>query len=301
MVSTSEITEKIRSEFNFEVNRLPLSGPDNMPTKWYGLFRSDNGKTVGPGSVSPGYFPHTVNHIVSIAEAAIGSFDEASDVCCHFRDGHYVSIAPTAKYRKRVYGSTHDTIWPRLVISAGLGGSTSFNLTIGYFRDACKNLAMMRKIKSFNIRYRHTASINDRLDSLVEDFKGLREGWESLSDLVDRMNQTDVVIADVIKQVYGEIDPNAGRKAQTMQESRVDAIVRRVVRENRALGSGTHGGDHATAWQMYNAIQGYHQHDAPRRVKSGGEPVTRWDRIITTSNNPNVLSAENILVAQTAA
>tara|TARA_R100000458_G_scaffold57139_1_gene62867 strand:- start:367 stop:1278 length:912 start_codon:yes stop_codon:yes gene_type:complete len=303
MIATKQISDKIRSEFNFEVNRLPLYGPDNMHTKWYGLFRSDNGKTVGPGSVSEYYTPHTVDHIVEIAEAAIGSFGEASDVCCHFKNGHYVSIAPTAEYRKSVVGN--DTVWPRLVISAGLGGSTSFNLKIGYYRDLCRNLAMMRSVKSFNIRYRHTSGLNDRLDTLVEDFQGLKDGWEDLSSLIDKMNRRTVVISEIIKEVYGDLDDNPSRRQRTIGENRIQKIVVRLMKErqtpNLNMAPGT-----ATAWELYNAIQGYHQHDAPTRAKRGDRPAPptpsrrasqRWDRIISTAANTSVAKAEQLLAA----
>ena len=298
MIATKQISDKIRSEFNFEVNRLPLSGPDNMPTDWYGLFRSDSGKTVGPGSVSVHYTPHTVDHIVEIAESAIGSFGEASDVCCHFRDGHYVSIAPTAEYRKSVVDQ--DTVWPRLILRAGLGGSTSFNLTIGYYRDLCKNLAMMRSINSFNIRYRHTSGLGDRLDTLVEDFRGLKDGWENLSSLINRMNSKTVVVSEILKNVYGEIDENSSRRQISISENRIQKIVVRLMRErqpsNRRMSPDT-----STAWELFNAIQGYHQHDAPTRAKRSAFPVTpsgaaqRWDRIISTAANTSVAKAEQLL------
>ena len=42
----------IKSEFDFEVNKFPLSGPDNMKTPFYGLFRSDDMSAIGGGSVS---------------------------------------------------------------------------------------------------------------------------------------------------------------------------------------------------------------------------------------------------------
>jgi len=297
MIATKQISDKIRSKFNFEVNRLPLSGPDNMPTNWYGLFRSDNGKTVGPGSVSEHYTPHTVDHIVEIAEAAISSFGEASDVSCHFKNGHYVSIAPTREYRKSVVGA--DTVWPRLVISAGLGGSTSFNLKIGYYRDLCRNLAMMHSVKSFNIRYRHTRGLGDRLDTLVEDFRGLKDGWEDLSTLIDKMNSRTVIVSEILKGVYGDIDEGTSRR-RTMGESRIQKIVIRLMRERQPSSQMVPGT--ATAWELYNAIQGYHQHDAPTRAKRRPDAFAplaheRWDRIISTAANANVARAEQLLAA----
>lgn len=286
MIATADIVSRVRSEFDFSVERMPLMGPDNLSTPWYGLFRSDTGGTVGSGSVSENYTPHTTEHVVELVRASIKAFGEASDVDCYFKDGHYVSIAPTREYRKAV--TSRDTVWPRLVIRAGLGGTTSFRVNVGYYRDLCKNLAMPQSVKSFHVNYRHTSGITSRLDQLTHDFQGLKEGWETLSSTIDMLNGRKVVIADIIKQVYGEIDPESSQRSRTVAENRVAAIVNRLLSE-RAGGNVSHV---ATAWEMYNAIQGYTLHDAQRK----GKP-TYWDRAISTASNQYVVRAEEILLA----
>ena len=44
---SNSVSDKIRSTFNFSVDKFPLSGPDGMSTPLYGLFRSDNSSLVG--------------------------------------------------------------------------------------------------------------------------------------------------------------------------------------------------------------------------------------------------------------
>ena len=51
-----------------------------------------------------------------------------------------------------------------------------------------------------------------------------------------------------------------------------------------------------SAWEAYNAIQGYHQWDAPRREGFRGE----FDRILKASESPAVRKAETLALAAAA-
>ena len=44
---TQSASDRVHSAFPFTVDKLPLHGPDNMPTPHYGLFRSDNWQPRG--------------------------------------------------------------------------------------------------------------------------------------------------------------------------------------------------------------------------------------------------------------
>ena len=87
---SNSVSDKIRSTFNFSVDKFPLSGPDGMSTPLYGLFRSDNSSLVGSKSVTARYHPHTTDDVCALADAAENAFDDDIDVRCHFRAGHYV-------------------------------------------------------------------------------------------------------------------------------------------------------------------------------------------------------------------
>ena len=51
-----------------------------------------------------------------------------------------------------------------------------------------------------------------------------------------------------------------------------------------------------SAWEAYNAVQGFQQHDATRR-KSGTGGVTEFDRVILASNDNYVKQAEVLALA----
>ena len=146
-IQSADVSASVRSDFNFDVEKYPLSavmGTEVLPTDQYGLFRSDTGYLNGVKSVSPRYVPHTTDDVCALVDAAGEAFD--GEIACdtHFRNGHYVSIAPTAEQRRSIFKDRDtDNVWPRVMINAGYDGK-AFTATMGYFRDACSNLAMMR-------------------------------------------------------------------------------------------------------------------------------------------------------------
>ena len=94
------VLEIVGQTFDFTVDKFKLSGPDNMSTPYYGLFRSDNMACVGGGSVSDRYTPHTTQDVLALVEAASEAFDGDINVECGFYDGHYVLIQPTRELLK---------------------------------------------------------------------------------------------------------------------------------------------------------------------------------------------------------
>ena len=121
-VAANEALDKVKEVFDFSVDKFPLSGPDGMATPWYGLFRSDTGTVVGQGSKTDRYQPHQTDDVLALVEAAQEAFETDVKVDCHFRDGHYVSIAPTDGHRRSIYERDRNgtnTIFHRIFISPG--------------------------------------------------------------------------------------------------------------------------------------------------------------------------------------
>jgi hypothetical protein len=260
-----------------------------MQTPWYGLFRSDSGKVVGRGSVTSRYLPHTTDDVLALVEASSVAFDGAADVRCHFRDGHYVSVTPSKDYRRTIYG-TNDNIFPRLIINAGYGG-TPFESSIGIFRDACQNLMILRSVKAATVSIRHTSGLRAKMDELIESFSTLKEGWESVANLVEGMQARTVNMVAFLNAVYGE--PGDSQRAVTMHQNRTETIFRRLYNERMRTGRPALGEDwQVSAWEAYNAVQGYVQHESRRHGK-----VTSMDRIIMAADDASVLRAERLALA----
>ena len=288
---SNSVSDQVRSAFDFTVDKFPLSGPDGMSTPLYGLFRSDTSSLVNSRSVTSRYVPHTTDDVVALSEAADTAFDGDIDVRCHFRNGHYVDVKPNREDRLAVYG-TQDNIWPRVMIRAGYDGE-SFRASLGYFRDACRNLAMMSMVSGTSVSIRHTSSLRGRMDELIATFNTLKNSWSNLTDVVQDMQSREVVLSDFLNELYPQPEQTEGR-AVTVHRNRTEAIVRRVMRERLTTNRPTMGQDfRISAWEAYNAVQGFVQHDAQARKGFTGE----FDRILRASNDLTVRKAEKLALA----
>ena len=289
-MSIVKASDSVKAAFDFSVDKFPLAGPDGMTTPWYGLFRSDNGCVVGNGSVTDRYVPHSSDDVMALTEAVDSIFDGDVEAHCHFRNGHYVNIAPSRNYRKSIFNQ-RDNVFPRIMIRAGYDGR-AFNATVGYYRDLCSNLAMLSSVDSCHVSIRHTQSLRSKMDELVETFAELKEGWKSLGDVITEMNSRNVRMADFLDAIYGQPDTDS-KRAVTVHRNRTEAIFRRLQKERYHAGRPAMPNNfEVSAWEAYNAIQGFAQHDSTRR--SG---TTQFDRILLAANDPAVQKAERLALA----
>jgi hypothetical protein len=233
--------------------------------------------------------------VVALCDAVEQVFDGEVHAKCHFRDGHYVIVEPTKEQRRAVFG-TADNIFPRLMIRAGYDGM-AFSASMGYYRDLCKNMHIMRSVKSTSVSIRHTNNLRSNMDELIQTFGLLKESWMSLTELIDRLEATKVNMVEFLDQLYG-IPENTPR-AITIHKNRTTDIFNRLSREQMLSGRvpmSQANGFQVTAWEAFNAIQGFVQHDAQSKKEFAGE----FDRIIRASKDANVIKAENLLLSLSA-
>lgn len=288
VVIASELVNKVSEAFNFSVDKLPLSGPDNLKTDWYGLFRSDSGETVGNGSVTDRYTPHQTDDVLALVEAAAAAFDGEIDVQCHFREGHYVSVEPTKENRISIFG-TADNIFPRIVIRAGYDGK-AFNAAMGYYRDLCMNMHIMRQVNGTSVSIRHTSGLRSKMDELIQTFGVLKESWGTLASVIGELESRTVRMADFLNTVYGEPDESS-KRAVTVHRHRTEDIFRRLQNERFRSGRPLFDEEYTVSvWEAFNVVQGYVQHDATR--KSTTNANTFLSRAILSMNDPAVKRAE---------
>ena len=284
---TQDIVSTVITKFDFQVDKFKLSGPDNMATPLYGLFRSDTAECISKQSVTKQYVPHTSDDVLSLVEAGANAFEGDIDVDCYFRNGHFVNLMPNKTERLEVF--RNDGVVPRIIINASYNGR-AFTATMGFYRDLCANMSMLRSVDSTTVSIRHSSGLRSNMNELIEQFNVLKESWADLSLVIQQMASQKVVIADILKQVYGEPEKETGRGA-TMHKNRTEAIVKRILNEQARTGQTALDGK-VSAWQMFNGIQGYVQHDATRKGS-----VTDFSRIIDAANDRYVKKAEQLLVA----
>ena len=287
-VSVSAV-DSVKSKFDFSVDKFPLAGPDGLKTPLYGLFRSDTMEFVGK-PCSKHYVAHQSDDVMALVESAGEAFEGVGDVQCHFRDGHYVSIAPSRDQRRAIYGSA-DNIFPRFIVNAGYDGR-AFTAIMGFYRDACSNLAMMRQVSGTSVSIRHGSGLREKMDDLIQTFSVLRESWATLGDVIAELQTREVRMTDFLDQVYGQPDPDS-KRGVTIHKNRTEAIFRRLSRERFTTGRGAMDSQfNVSAWEAYNAVQGYVQHDASRK----GSP-SDFARVIAASNDAAVKKAEGLALA----
>ena len=287
-VSVSAV-DSVKSKFDFSVDKFPLAGPDGLKTPLYGLFRSDTMEFVGK-PCSKHYVAHQSDDVMALVESAGEAFEGVGDVQCHFRDGHYVSIAPSRDQRRAIYG-TADNIFPRFIVNAGYDGR-AFTAIMGFYRDACSNLAMMRQVSGTSVSIRHGSGLREKMDDLIQTFSVLRESWATLGDVIAELQSREVRMTDFLDQVYGQPDPDS-KRGVTIHKNRTEAIFRRLSRERFTTGRGAMDSQfNVSAWEAYNAVQGYVQHDASRK----GSP-SDFARVIAASNDAAVKKAEGLALA----
>lgn len=256
------LCDRLDSVFTEDVQRFPLQGPDGMHTPHYGLFLGS--KCIG-FACKKNYNPHTREDIKTLLTAAIPAFPssiEDMQVSAYWSgDAHIVSLAPSREYRKAIFGS--DTIWPRLLIHAGYDGS-SFRASLGFFRDACKNMAIIKSAgRGCSAAIRHSSHLRDKLDDLRLTFARLASGWNDVVETAQQMESRNVQLASFLAQVYPMVDDPTRRIRET-HEQRISKIIRRIQSERVALRGSMGSLETATAWEAWNGVQGYVQHDQRR-------------------------------------
>ena len=291
-VVSDSVVDTVKSKFDFTVDKFPLSGPDGLKTPLYGLFRSDTMDYVGK-PCSKHYVAHQSDDVLALVESAGEAFEGVGDVQCHFRDGHYVSIAPSRDQRRAIYG-TSDNIFPRFIVNAGYDGR-AFSAIMGFYRDACSNLAMMRQIEGTSVSIRHGSGLREKMDDLIQTFSVLRESWATLGDVIAELQTREVRMAEFLDEVYGQPNEDS-KRAITVHKNRTKSIWTRLNRERFMTQRPTMQDDRVSAWEAYNAVQGYVQHDATRK----GSP-SDFARIIQASNDSAVKKAESLALATLSA
>jgi len=280
------VVETVKNVFNFSVDKFPLSGPDNMATGVYGLFRSDNNAFVGRSSVTKIYVPHQTDDVLALVECAAEAFDGVGEVSCHFNEGHYVVVQPSREYRLNVFG-TVDNIIPKLVIRAGYD-MKAFSASVAFYRDMCRNLHIMRSVSSTTVSINHTSGLRSKMNELIRTFSTLKNSWGTLQNVVQQIERTRVQLPAFLDAIYGQPVAGDTTRAETIHRNRTEAIIRRIMNEQHAAGRTPMDATMTvTGWEAFNAIQGYTQHQATRR---GG--VGDFQRMLLAHNDANVATAE---------
>lgn len=260
-----KLSRTIESTFNFEVEKLPLTGPRGQETPFYTMFRTDTGEQVG-GACKEGYTPHTVDDVRVMAEAALSVFDqnieETKIQAWWSGDSHEIIIAPSDEYRESI-ANDKDAVWPRIHIKAGYSGST-YKASLGLWRDACSNLIIPRCMHGTTASIFHTTNLRPRIDELAETFRDLGSNWGEMVATFKAMSEKKVNFESFIVKVFGT-GLNASGDLTGLAVKRTEQLVSRLMKDRAAMGSSATTTGFVSLWEALNVAQGYLQHDVTRR------------------------------------
>lgn len=273
----SPIQEAVRTQlekvFTREVIRVPLSGPDNLPSPHYGLCFDD---AVGREdwmrcTVKQGYIPHTREDVAVLAETVAAGLDlplEEVKISAHFKrgKGHRVAVQPTTKYRKELHNAPGDTLWPKFIINANYGGS--FTAQCGMYRDACSNMQMMRRVEHTTVSLRHVGNFRDNFDDTVQQWQSLSAKFDNIVEAAAHMRDTQVKATDFFHELYpqpSEADPVSKHKRH---KEKLTKMLDRIIRERNKLGDTSTDYTKCNLWELVNSVTGFVQHDK-RKTRDG--------------------------------
>lgn len=271
----------IREAFPFEIVKLPLQGPDGLKTPHYGLFRDDNGDCI-PHAISSRNQPHTTENVVTLAKAMVKSFDLPEDktkvTATWTKYGHRVCVRPTEKYRRDI-GGNKDSVWPQILIRANY--NDALMASCGMYRDACRNLMMIRKVESTTVRIAHRGDFQGEFDSLVEQFHYLAAQFDRVIDIAAELKRKKVETAKFLASLYPAPSDDASSSRKTRHENKMRKILERLETERRQFGGDPHDYAEANLWELVNAVTAYVQHDSSLH----GNP-NKVDRAFRAVDNP---------------
>lgn len=286
----------VSSTYVDNVKNLPLPsfnviGKDGsfVAPRFNGLFLCDSDgipvAPVGDSSVSPNYVPHTNEHVSRCLEACRQAFGGELSVDCLWRDGHVLVVMPTFESVAAIGGNPKDIIIPRLAIYGGYAGKP-FHASFGFHRPVCLNLMILNLVEGISQTIRHTLSLGDRMERLIEQFQTLRATWQETVAQAERMQQREVSVKEFLREFY---KTDERQNKTNALENRIEKIVSRLYREQQELGLGL-SKDTTNAWMLFNAVQGAFQHDFTRKE------TDKTLRGLDTWNNADLVRAERILM-----
>lgn len=290
---TTQLVEQVNSIFDFAVEKgdlVRVGTGEATPHK--GLFRSDTGACVGM-ACKEGYQPHTTSDVGALVHAASAAFRGECKIDTYFSDGHYVTVTPSDDYRRSIYGSA-DSIFPRLTIRARYDGR-GFSSALAYYRDACKNLAMLQTAggQSFVSNIRHSSQMWNRIEELCQHYAKLASGWENVVEIALQMQSKRVKLDEFLSSVYPDPPELSPVRTRNTAQKRIGSIFSRLQREQQQTGRPEIGADwEVSAWEAFNAVQGYVQHDMNRR----GQP-NDYARSLKSLDDPSVKLALELAIA----
>ncbi len=277
IMDMSEVDAYLEDAFDFDVIKRRMYDPDMKTTPHYGLekFHSVSKREWLPHTFKEGYIPHTLDHVKNLVRAYEYAVGSIGDVQCAWDNAHVVVLRSLPGHSVDINGHV---VEPTMMIRAGYD-STAVVSRLGLFNHVCANgLFNLDRDRSMSTRITHNAMMEGRIETLARSIEGLSDRVEEAVGAVRTASTVNVSLSEFVREVY-PLSTDASSRTRYNYESRVESIMMRVIRERAIRGFSLlecSGNPKVSAFDAYNAIQGYEQHQARRKnVKNTTERMVR--------------------------
>lgn len=159
-----------------------------------------------------------------------------------------------------------DRINEFLLLSNTHDGSRRVEVLWTPVRVVCQNTLSMALggPKDGRARFKHTASILDRVNDAQDILGVVRQGHTRLIEIVDKLKSVEPTKEQIDETLMKLFPASNGRKEMTSQQTTVHETVKYLFRNGEA---NVAGGDVSSGWALYNGITEYIDHVAPQRAR----------------------------------
>jgi phage/plasmid-like protein (TIGR03299 family) len=269
MQTASKITDEQLTSFldthgmNFEVEMKPtFITMDDQPIETGGFvaMRTDNNTPLGRGGLSSGFHPIQNRDAFKVISDLSGVTNLEMKYGGMWGNGAGIYAQISLGDMQVGNTNTGDSVGKYLTIVNSHDGSKGMQILITPFRYFCKNqiaASIAQAGENQKISIRHTASADLRLEELIQTVRIAGDSFERTQDVYNGLADTRVTnehAKEVLEQLFPAPDKEAGR-SRTIWDNKIQSVWERY---NYADGGRI---EKATAWNLYNAVQGTIQHD----------------------------------------
>lgn len=264
-ISDAELTSFLDNHgMNFDVEMKPTfieADDQQIETKGFVAMRTDNNTPLGRGGLSSGFHPIQNRDAFRVISEMSGVTDLKMENAGMWGNGAGIYAQISLGDFQVGSSNTGDNVGKYLTIVNSHDGSRGMQILITPYRYFCKNQiasSIAKAGENEKISIRHTSSANIRLEELIETVKIADGVFERTQDIYCKLADTKVTnehAKEVMEQLFPAPKKFEGR-AKTIWQNSVQAVWDRYKYAD--------GGriEEATAWNLYNAVQGTIQHDS---------------------------------------
>lgn len=271
--------------YDSQGNKLPIKGVFYRDQEEARLFGSNDRLVVYHSKGEDYYFQSredAIDQAIMAFQSVKAMGGDAIEMVATFNKGYSVSFTQKIERKDRKFMFENDIIFPTYnfnfsydSVSRGGGGCDRF---------CCSNLITTTRVAGFSFSFRHTKNAGERMIAIQAGIADIANNWGAFLQHCEMMGKKSVNLLDVYSRVWGDKPGKEGRKL-TVWNDRLGDMQTRLNRESSLLGLSP-----ANGWLVFNAVQGYLQHDTTRKVDN---VLVRADQ---ANNSKELLQVESLIL-----